>query len=233
ALYFVGFFSFGLTNRMGPLGFTFLAFGVLVGLSNIVTYFCIRTKTSLFFFLFIWAILLGRFYDPYTVRLIKTDQGVFYANRPDLKTYFQKWLNHRKSKIDSARKDFPVYLVIADGGASRSGYWVASVLSALQDSTIRKDTTDIFSDHLLCLAGASGGSVGNATFYSLLKTKQRGDATYLKDSRAFLKADFLTPVITHWLGSDFIQHLIPLPVDDRAASLEQAMEYFADKNLDS
>jgi predicted acylesterase/phospholipase RssA len=110
---------------------------------------------------------------------------------------------------------------------------VSSVLSALQDSTIRKDTSDIFSDHLLCLAGASGGSLGNATFYSLLKTKRRGDATYLQDSRAFLKADFLTPVITHWLGSDFIQHLIPLPVDDRAASLEQAMEYFADKNLDS
>jgi hypothetical protein len=234
-IYMTGFFSISLVDHMGPLAFTLLALGVLVGLSNIITVLSMRKKTNVFLLLFILALIVGRFYDPYQVRLTGCDSQGFI--RPKMLPYFDKWLKQRDSLIMS-RDSFPVYLVIADGGASRSGYWVSSVLSALQDSTIMQRKTDpeqhptIFSDHLLCLAGASGGSVGNATFYSLLKNKSDTDATFWKSSRSFLKQDFLTPVITHWLGSDFLQHFIPLPfLGDRAVALEKAMEYFARDSL--
>jgi hypothetical protein len=228
-LYVSGFCFLELTDRMGPLAFTLLAFGILVGLSNIITAIGIRRKTNYFVFLFVTAILVGNCYDPYGVRLIKPVQKGFYANRPDLKQYFNQWIDLRDSLISTATS-FPVYLIIADGGASRSGYWVGSILADIQDSTIRKSPSDKFSDHLLCLAGASGGSVGTSTFYALLN-KQPLDDTFLKRTRAFLRADFLTPVISHWLGSDLIKHLVPLPVGDRAAALEQALEHFAKDSL--
>ena len=55
----------------------------------------------------------------------------------------------------AAKSEYPVFFVLADGGASRSGYWVASVLGMLHDSTNGK-----FDDHLFALSGASGGKRG-------------------------------------------------------------------------
>ena len=48
-----------------------------------------------------------------------------------------------------------------------------------------------FSDHLFCLSGASGGSVGNATFFSLLMNKDR---VPLKGDSSFRTASGLRPI---------------------------------------
>ena len=84
---------------------------------------------------------------------------------------------------DDSIKKFPIFFVMANGGASRSGYWTASVLSKLEDET-RGD----FSKNLFCLSGASGGSIGNGTFFSLLRGKESlhrfntSDSAYVKTS---------------------------------------------------
>ena len=91
-----------------------------------------------------------------------------YGNRKGLHAYFDHWIASRKKEIeDPSNKTYPVFFTLADGGASRSGYWTASVLSRLEDGTAGK-----FSRHLFCLSGASGGSVGNAAFYTSLYAKK-------------------------------------------------------------
>ncbi|MBL0743434.1 patatin-like phospholipase family protein [Chryseolinea lacunae] len=239
-VYVTGFFSFWLDNRMGPLAVALLAFGILVGLLNVISMLTIYKRVNFFVLLLVVALIVGNLYNPYEVRLHDlVENKEHHVERPDLKTYFHLWLAARKTLLDStvlAKDDtFSVYVVIADGGASRSGYWVSSVLSALQDRSMKNVSGHTFDRHVLALSGASGGSVGTATFYSMLKTNPKGQ-TYLEKSRTFLKEDFLSPVITHLLGSDIIQHIVPLRwlgIGDRAQALEEVMEYFSQKSLDS
>lgn len=214
-----------IVNIYGSLTATVISLAILVGIANFVTIISVLSDTNIFFYLFILAFIIGRFWDPYEVRTTETENKKVEDNRLTLTEYVDKWIDHRDSLISKAarsNKHYPVYLVIADGGASRSGYWVASVLSKIQDKTV-SNGEDLFSDHLLALAGASGGSVGNATFYSLLHD-QSEKGNYLKQSQSFLANDFLSPVIMRWLGSDLIQHVGPIGICDRATALELVME---------
>ncbi|HMJ71182.1 MAG TPA: patatin-like phospholipase family protein [Cyclobacteriaceae bacterium] len=221
----------GIANVMGPLAIVTLSFGALIVLSNVVTILSIHIRINVFVVLLIWAIVVGNIFNPYDVATVKLDKDRKVIQRPDMQTYVQRWLRKRKDMI-AASKEFPVYLVIADGGASRSGYWVSSVLSAIQEQTDSIDHNNTFAEHLLVLAGASGGSVGNATFYSLLKNDLSGDVTYLESSRKFLREDFLSPVLSRWFSSDLLQHITPWFPDDRAAVLASAMESFGEGPLE-
>jgi predicted acylesterase/phospholipase RssA len=239
--YVVCFFSFRFADGMGPLGFTMLALGILVGLTNIITALTVYLRTNLMLILFLTAVLVGFLYDPFKVRLTGETSGI--QSRPDIVKSFDDWVAARQESIDTC-EEFSVYMVIADGGASRSGYWVSSVLSKLQDESKLLHAQNpgsnrtVFSDHLLCLAGASGGSVGTATFYAMLRDEKIDhklrEKSYVERSKAFLRHDFLTPVLTRWMGSDIIQHILPLRwagVSDRAGAIEQAMENFSGNSL--
>jgi hypothetical protein len=223
-IYFVTVNSVTVATGLGSLAVVLLAFGMLAGLATIITYASMRARFNLFFILFVIAIIEGNFFDPYTVALTKTEKPYVYQQRPTLETYLKKWIDHRKEKIDSA-SSFPVYLILSDGGASRSGYWAASVLAAWQRESLTDSLPDTFSDHLLALSGASGGSVGNATFYGLLKTREQ-DSSILERTQNFLGHDFLTYTIAHYLGSDLAGHFIPR-LRDRATALSNNMDYFA------
>ena len=84
-------------------------------------------------------------------------------------------------------------------------------------------TGDLFSDHILSLAGASGGSVGNAAFYT---TIQDGSIKNHRDEVfRFFSGDFLTYSLARFLSFDILRHLVPIfPVPDRTAALEESME---------
>jgi hypothetical protein len=204
-------FFIGVADRIGPLAFALLTFGVLVGLANLVGYQSVRRNFNFHFLIVLWIIIIGwfDFAELYRVRLVKARSANIYGERPDLKTYFSRWVQHRESDIVQST-EFPVYIILSDGGASRSGYWVASVLASWEDLPGR-DTTQVFSNHLLCLSGTSGGSVGNVTFYALLKNKQRDPELKLtKRAQEFLSTDFLTYCIAHYFGSDLIRHVVPI-----------------------
>jgi hypothetical protein len=240
AFYFVVLNSLWAANGLGPLPVLVLAFGILAGLATIVTYASMRVKFNLFFVLLLIALFAGNFFDPYSVKLTKTDMPNVYQQRPTLEEYLENWVAHRKKKIDQidSANTYPVYLVLADGGASRSGYWAASVLAAWQkESLTDSSTTGTLNDHLLVLSGASGGSVGNAAFYGLLKNHEN-DSSILKNAQDFLGRDFLTYTIAHYLGSDLAGHFIP-GLRDRATALSNNMDYWSagasnvfEKNLD-
>jgi len=228
-LYVAAIVSIPFADVMGPLAFILLAFGMLVGAANVLTLISVKTNVNLFIAFLLLAIFSTS--DPFQVRVVEGPEENYYSSRPTLEAYFERWVLNREESIENS-SEFPVYLILADGGASRSGYWVAAVLSAWQDESRRYDSSGIFSNHLLSLSGASGGSVGNATFYALLKQNyQDAELLYSPHATGFLRTDFLTYSIGHYFGPDIVQHIVPLPVTDRAGALEDALAYASKEKL--
>jgi predicted acylesterase/phospholipase RssA len=213
--------SLSFTQACGPLPVLLLAFALLAGGFNIITASSLRWQINLFAWLLLWAWLLGQFSDPYEIEPLPYETA---TPRPHLDTYFQQWVDHRGAQID-ATENFPVFVVLADGGASRSGYWVASVLDAWQQMYAGPDNLN---NHLLCLSGTSGGSVGNAAFYAQLQTQSAAGS-----ASRFLQNDFLSHCLAHMLGTDPLKHVLPLPLNDRARAIAAAMEIRSGETLDS
>lgn len=238
AVYIITINSMYVSLAIGSFPFLLLAFGILLGVGNIITTISVLARFNFHLVFFVISILLGKFVDPhFTALKIKETPSALFSQRQSLKEYFVNWVkNPDRKKVldDTATKKYPVYFVIANGGASRSGYWVASVLSKFQDTTAGK-----FSDHLFCLSGASGGSVGNATFFSLLRKKEQLDAKdssemkYWNAATKYLESDFLSFTLTRLLGRDIFRHVVPAfkkYTKDRAAALAISMETAAGEN---
>lgn len=219
-LYICIVFSTGLAFRFGALACAMLAFCLLAGFIHLMRYIGRKLNLRFGLLLLVSAILIGKCGDPYQVELENDTNTEVFNKRPDLDTFVARWLRYRKTQIEKG--NYTAYVVIADGGASRSGYWVASVLSKLEQHR----PEDKFSDHLFSLAGASGGSVGNAVFYALLDSNlRRGQLDYRKESRAFFDGDHLTYSLARFLGPDLLRHFVPfIRLHDRAATLATSME---------
>lgn len=221
--YFLTIFNYQFSITLGSFATVLLAFGILVGFFAMVSFISVALRINLHVIGFIAILIFGKVTESHNVTLIEspnTTQQAF-ATRPDLRTFFNNWAANRKADIEQG--PYPVFFVLADGGASRSGYWTAATLSKLEDTTQGK-----FSKHLFCLSGASGGSVGNGTFFALLQQKDsllKKRNNFTSGACNFLRSDFLTYTLARMLGPDFVRPLIgSLPVADRAAALEQAIE---------
>jgi hypothetical protein len=205
----------------GPLVVVLLAFALLTGGFNILSAISVRKHINMLFILLVWAWLVGHVSDPYQIHLTPRRANYHFSERPLVATYFKQWVQQRKEKITQG--NYPVFIVLADGGASRSGYWVASVLNAWQ---ALYPPGQSLTDHLFCLSGASGGSVGNAAFYAQLQTNSaRGSAPQ------FLANDFLSFSIAHMLGTDPARHVLPFPFSDRAHAIALTMEELSQPSL--
>jgi len=227
--------SVSISVTIGSFPFVLLAFGVLLGIGNFIALVSVFARFNFHLVFFLLAMLIGNFIDPHGAAVVaKENQNVHFDKRQNLREYFLSWLNdscrqEQILKMDPGKK-YPVYFVLANGGASRSGYWTASILASFEDSTKEK-----FSQHLFCLSGASGGSVGTATFFSLLKAKKelkhQADTTATKATTEFLESDFLTYTVAHLLGPDIFRNIVPLNfVSDRASALATAMEKASGEN---
>ncbi|MEO6289589.1 MAG: patatin-like phospholipase family protein, partial [Ginsengibacter sp.] len=114
-------------------------------------------------------------------------------------------------------------------------YWTASVLGKIEDSTLKKNLLNRFSDHVFCLSGTSGGGVGVASFFGLLKDKnQKEKSVYSLSSKEFLKQDYFTYTVARMLGPDFFNYIFHVSsVADRAAALESSFEKSSLQNPDT
>lgn len=214
---------------LGTFPFLLLAFGILVTLGNLVAMLSILARFNFHLLFLTLAFIIGYFVEPHYTRLIKNESNYQFAERQNLKEYFNHWIHHpdrQQMLLNDSIKKFPIFFVMANGGASRSGYWTASVLSKLED-----ETKGDFSKNLFCLSGASGGSIGNGTFFSLLRSKDRlhqfdtSDSAFRKASTDYLKSDFLTYTLARTLGPDVFRNLITLyNVNDRASALSHSIE---------
>ncbi len=232
-IYCLAIFWLPFSIQLGTLGVILLALGFYSGLFNLIKMFSVMYRVKIAFFLLIPMLVGGLLFEPHKVDLVPVKR-VSYTQRQDLKTYFYNWLQQHEAELNNDSQHIvPLIFAHADGGASRSGYWTASVLGKL-DST----TGERFSRHLFALSGASGGSVGNATFFALLYL--RGfNAAYrdslnrtgmIRPATDFLKTDFLTYTLARMLGPDIFNSIYPF-VADRARALEYSMEEGAGKNV--
>ncbi|MCX6313455.1 MAG: patatin-like phospholipase family protein [Sphingobacteriales bacterium] len=223
-IYLLAIFNYGFSVILGSFACLLIAFGVMVGFFSMVSMASIISKVNIHVMLWILAFIIGSLVELHWTNLIHSSdpKQLVFSKRPSLLSYFDQWTTNRKIDIEKD-STYPVFFVLADGGASRSGYWTAGVLSELEDSTRGQ-----FSEHLICLSGASGGSVGNGSFLALLKYRDALKATgktYTQGATEFLQSDFLTYTLARTLGPDIVRPIIPLPfIDDRATALEQAIE---------
>ncbi len=219
-------FNYRFSVASGSFTTTLISFGVLVGFFSLVSFSSVILKVNLHAVLWILIFLVGSVFEPHFAKLIELPSSekdkIVFKDRPSLFKYFDKWTDSRKAAIEKD-SSYAVFFVLSDGGASRSGYWTASVLSKLEDTT-----NGNFSKHLFCLSGASGGSVGNGTFLALLKNKAlltENRKSFTQGAQEYLRSDFLSYTLARTLGPDFFRPIIPLPfINDRAAALENAME---------
>lgn len=230
-LFSLSFSSITVAKIMGPMAVALIAFGILAGGFNAINMISLRVRFNVFVLLCLFAWLSDAvFPDQYRVQLTKTPVKDFYAHhRQTYSHYFDNWIRARAGAI-SASTHYPVYIVLSDGGASRSGYWVASVLGSWEDKSLAENNLDSFGSHLFCLSGASGGTVGNATFYALLKHND-GNATYHARARAFLKNDFLSYTMAHYMGPDILHHLVKVPFENRADALAHTFAQYSEDSL--
>ncbi|MBO9199591.1 MULTISPECIES: patatin-like phospholipase family protein [Niastella] len=213
---------------MGSFPFVLLAFSVFMGFGFILSFFSIRIGINIHVIFLILIFIFGQWTERHYAALAKRKSTIkeTFADKASVRDYFIQWVKDRDTLIRKS-KEFPVYFVLSDGGASRSGYWVASVLGKLED-TSQHD----FSRHLFCLSGASGGSVGNAAFYTLLKdAADRPDKNlpnnqlFYNAGKEYLRSDFLTYTLSRMLGHDFFVPMIPFNTNgDRAKALTDALE---------
>ena len=217
---------------IGPFPFVLLAFAVLSGIGNIITAFSVRANVNFHLIIFLIAVFLP-VRETHYVRLFDLNKNLpdtVFQQRQDIREYYTRWMNDsaRAAEIN-ADSAYDVYFVMANGGASRSGYWTAAVLGTLDDTTQGE-----FSKHLFCLSGASGGSVGNATFFSLLYEKQQlNNDNYRLDTaaRSYLKTDFLTYTLARMLGPDYLKFILHTNFfGDRASALDQIVEAGSSKS---
>lgn len=222
-------------RAIGPFPFIILAFGVLLAFGNTVAAFSVRFNVNFHFLLFVLALVFGLSETHYVRTFQPPGSNNHYTERPPLKRYLTAWLNDRNVLADSTRGGYDIYFVMANGGASRSGYWTASVLGKIEDSTILYDPLNRFSDHIFCLSGTSGGGVGVASFFGLLKDKsQKEKPIYSISSKDFLKRDYFTYTFARMLGPDFFNYIFHVTsIGDRAAALERSFEASSLMNPDT
>jgi hypothetical protein len=228
AIYLVSTVNVQFAVGLGTFPFVLLAFAVFMGVGFIITFISIRIGINVHLVVLILVFLFGQWTERHRVDLLEKNETVSYNfnNKASVRDYFIQWVKDRDTLINRS-KEFPVYFVLSDGGASRSGYWVASVLGKLED-TSRHD----FSRHLFCLSGASGGSVGNAAFFTLLKDAAGnpnknlpGNRSFCNAGQAYLRSDFLTFTLSRMLGHDFFVPVLPFSTgNDRAKALTEALE---------
>ena len=204
---------------ISPLPIILLSFGVLLGAGNILSLLSTKLQINFHFLFIAGLIITGYFVETHGVAIHrKSSPFIDYSKRTKLRNKFVQWLDTKGNEWrDSSNNTLPVYFVIADGGASRSAYWTASVLS-----TLETETNGNFSKHLFCLSGASGGSFGNMVFYGSLYGINENRTEKIQ---SYLSSDFLSFPLARLLGPDLVIPFIPgVRSGDRARALEISME---------
>jgi hypothetical protein len=145
--------------------------------------------------------------------------------RPSFDAYANAWLDDRCAN----RTPCPVILVSAEGGGIRGAAWTAMVLSRLTvevDADKPSPDGPLFARYLFAASGVSGGSLGLATYVSMLQhPASGGTAALVSRAQAMLGHDFLAPTLANAFFIDFTQRWLPGAwLDDRARALTRSWE---------
>lgn len=209
-------------------------FVTLLGLSLVSALFCLnkaifalRLNSGFFIYaILIFAVLL--FYPKGSTNL-----ELKHSKVKDMRPTMREMLRERLLYItqNDTSKMHDVYIVLSDGGASRSGWWAATVLDGLNQKTNGR-----FLNNLLIMSSTSGGSVGNGYYYHQLALRaQQGmpfDNTCFESSQNFFKGDFLSHPISTILIPDLFM-FSNLYGYDRGHALIESMNHHARSHNDN
>ena len=214
-------------REIGPLSIVLLGFAVLLAFGNVTTALSVRLNLNVHFLLILMALLIGTGETHRVRQQPVLNAKKSYDRRPGLSQYLRTWLK----RLPDSPATYDMYFVLSNGGASRSGYWTASVLGALEDTTRKICADTPFSRQLFCLSGTSGGGVGVATFFGLLNDHRDSLLSYRESGAAFLKEDYFTYTVARMLGPDYFNYIFRLTSDkDRGAALEEGFEAYKDNS---
>ncbi|WP_044552116.1 hypothetical protein [Azospirillum lipoferum] len=233
-------------TAIGPGGALMLAAAAWVGTSSFfLAYPGERLRlpvTLLLLVLTTFGAGIGEFWghDHHEVRLLPAS-GPAPEARQTLKALFDEWYAQAPCPGPGSNLtncwEKPMILVAAEGGASRSAFWTATVLGDLEDMHPG------FHKRIFALSGVSGGSLGVTVYRQLLLSGGgKGPSCVDRDghpaegfgrcAQAILGTDFLGPTFFRLFHTDLMHWLLPgnlLP--DRAAALEEAWEQAWDDRM--
>jgi len=200
---------------LGAFAIVWVSLALIHGTYNFLANLTVGTGIPIGLLLIALMLFMGR--DTTHHRIVVDTTQNSPEPRMDFDTYFEEWrLLHLG---DTSAKRIPIVFVLADGGASRSGYWVHRVLERLHRSDPQ------FSNSLFSLSGASGGAVGIASYYqhAALGEFETGMTKNALHDTIPLGEDLLSGTISHMLGPDLLNLAFPFTAD-RAHALELCME---------
>jgi hypothetical protein len=208
------------TGMLGSMAIVLLAMALWVSFGSILVFAGTRAKLPILTLLLVIALVSSRWADNHVLRTLAGTEGLVTA-RPTVAQAFDRW-SARLAHDYPAEAVHPVFIVATEGGGIRAAYWTATVLTALDDDVPG------FRDHLFAVSGVSGGSVGAATYASLV-TRQADSPGALPKLRPaaqrMLAYDALAPTLSAMTQQDFLQRFIPYPfLPDRARALEGGWE---------
>jgi len=190
------------------------------------------------------AILVAIIGDNHAVRILSAERSRG-GSRTSLNDALDAWMKANGCDAATVARCPRPFIVVAAGGASRAGFFTASVIGRLLDQGSADghglDAAHV-RDRLFAISGISGGSVGAVMAVSALA---RGQAAATQPCRtdtpvplwyggnvtswrgcleALMAGDFLTP---GFIGLSF-HDMVPLPfIPDRASLLERSWERYA------
>ncbi|HYG79454.1 MAG TPA: patatin-like phospholipase family protein [Pyrinomonadaceae bacterium] len=230
----------------GPLALVLLFAALWVPVGSALVYASHRTRLPLFLILLILALTFSAFdwNDNHAVRHRRIEGQ---AKPTDVDAGFKGWLKNRcdRDAYKAKGQPYPVFIVSAEGGGLRAGYFASLVLSKLQDEN------PAFAHHVFAISGVSGGSLGGAVFAAMAQKYVRHDnvspcnfrveglpdiARNKKTGRPDLRTlndevlghDVLSPILASLLYPDLVQRFLPFPVErfDRGRAAEDALSYY-------
>jgi hypothetical protein len=203
-------------SKLGSAGVLFFAFGSWACFGSAFIYLGHRWRLPILSLLALLAFLASFSNDNHAIRQLPAPSPA----RPTLNAGLDAWYTNMTNAYPR-ENPHPLYIVAAEGGGIRAGYWTALVLANLQDHNKN------FANHLFAISGVSGGSLGGAAFVGLLT--EPGTNAYVARVNQMLGQDFLAPLVGKMLYPDLCQRFLfwpfVFPSWDRARALEQAWEH--------
>lgn len=225
-------------QTFGALSCLLIGFGFWAVVIVFLEFMNKRIAFPLRFGLFCW-LLFCSWVNPDTP--VRTSGSATYTEpTQNPSQFFDNWLKSRIGFADSTRKGFfsingsqyckerpfPVIIVCAEGGASRSGYWTAAMLQAIWEKE-----QDSFDRHLFAISSVSGGSFGSLVYVA---GRTQHDPKELNDKlEGFFSNDFLAPITNRLVGGGPLLWMSPayIPSLDRAFSFEKGILEAMNKDL--
>ena len=216
---------------VGPLGVIFLFFSLLCIATSLLCYVYDRNQIPVITLLVVGAWLWSQIPTNDNHRLKILAKGVPIS--ADATEAFRDWLLSRPDREVYKGRDYPVYVISAEGGGLYAAAHTAQTLAHIQDNC------PLFARHTFAISGVSGGSLGAAVFAALVAAfppvkdangQDRCNEAALPTGsmqnavRTYFRTDFLTPLLAAGLFPDLFQRFWPfrIPKFDRARALEDS-----------